>query len=103
MTIANVIQKGKNVYIYNDRGVEQAILRVGSLPGSGLTGWTSSTVSIQQGVTIYTYNENGGVVGNGIHVGNNSDSEFPAVSGDFSFFRFFIAIILAVIFYNWYF
>ncbi len=54
--ISTAIQKGDNVYVYNERN-SVIFVRTGILHG-----YTGTTVSIKQSGRIYTYNENGGVV-----------------------------------------
>jgi hypothetical protein len=63
MMITNVVQKGKYVYVYNERGTQTASIIISSLPGSGLKGYTSETVSIQQGSTIQAYDSRGSSIG----------------------------------------
>ena len=77
--ITNAYQRGKTVYIYNERGAQSASIMVGTGKGSGLVGFTGQTVSIQQGVSIVTYNEKGYEVGSPIYTGNTSNSsDIPA-------------------------
>lgn len=59
MAIANAIQKGSFVYIYDEKGRQLACVGAGSQKGDGLTGYTSSTVNIRKGSFIYSYDEKG--------------------------------------------
>jgi len=55
MAIANAVQKGSTVYIYDEKGRP-----LGSVSaGDGLYGFTSGSVSIRRGSTIYIYDEKG--------------------------------------------
>jgi hypothetical protein len=62
MSIANAVQKGALVFVYDERGRTLYSKSVGSQPGSGLLGFTSSTVSIRNGTLVFTYNEKGGTL-----------------------------------------
>jgi len=55
MPIANAVQRGTTVYIYDEKGRQ-----IGTVPaGDGLHGFTSGSVSIRRGSTIYIYDEKG--------------------------------------------
>ena len=51
MAIASAVQKGNNVYVYNEKN-SLLFSRDGTL-----VGYTSTTVSIKRGNTTYTYDE----------------------------------------------
>jgi len=55
MAIANAIQKGSSVYIYDEKGHQLGVISV----GDGLYGFTSGSVSIRRGSSIYMYDEKG--------------------------------------------
>lgn len=96
--ITNANQRGKYVYIYNENGSQAATIQVGSGKGSGLVGFTSQTVSIQQGLSIVTYNEKGYEVGSPIYAGN-SDNQSAASHPTGGFIsRVKNIIILAIVF-----
>lgn len=59
MSIGNAIQRGHFVYVYDERGRQTATIAAGSDHGDGLTGYTSSTVSIRRGSFVYTYDQRG--------------------------------------------
>lgn len=59
--IGSAIQRGSTVYVYNEKGSVLSTIPSSSKPGEGLTGFTSSTVSVRRGSTVYTYNERGSV------------------------------------------
>ncbi|MBA8835219.1 hypothetical protein ACCT15_34350 [Rhizobium ruizarguesonis] len=59
MAIANAVQKGNYVYVYDERGRNICQLPAGNGPKDGLVGFTGSTVSIRRGNNIYTYDEHG--------------------------------------------
>ena len=55
MAIANAVQRGTFVYIYDELGRQ-----IGIVPAAdGLHGFTSGSVSIRQGSIIYIYDEKG--------------------------------------------
>jgi len=55
MAIANAIQKGGTVFIYDEMGRQLGHVTA----GDGLHGFTSGSVSIIRGSTIYIYDERG--------------------------------------------
>ena len=57
--IANAVQRGSTVYVYNEKNQQIFTQPAGSGPNDGLKGYTGSSVNIQRGSTIYTYNEKG--------------------------------------------
>lgn len=57
--IANVIQRGTAIYVYNEKGQQIFVKTTGSGPNDGLKGYTTHSVNIQRGHVIYTYNEKG--------------------------------------------
>ena len=63
MPIANAIQRGSVVYVYNEKNHQIFVKGVGQGPKDGLKGYTSQSVNIQQGSVIYTYNEKGSQIG----------------------------------------
>jgi len=63
MPIANVIQRGTVIYVYNEKGQTLFTKTVGSEPTDGVKGYTSSFVNIQRGRVIYTHNEMGATTG----------------------------------------
>lgn len=54
MAIGSAVQKGKTIYVYNEKGHVMF-----GKPGDKLVGYTATTVSIQRGNTVYVYNEKG--------------------------------------------
>ncbi|ODS93856.1 MAG: hypothetical protein ABS45_00370 [Comamonas sp. SCN 65-56] len=63
MPIANVIQRGPVIYVYNEKNQTLFTKIVGREPTDGVKGYTSSFVNIQMGRVIYTYNEKGATTG----------------------------------------
>ena len=63
MAIANAVQRGSSVYVYNEKNQCIFTASAGSGPKDGLKGYTSGSVNIQRGSSIYTYNEKGQQVG----------------------------------------
>ncbi len=59
MAIANAVQKGSYVFVYDGKGHQLCSISAGSGKDDGLKGYTSSTVSVKKGSYIYTYDEKG--------------------------------------------
>lgn len=59
MAIGSAVQKGRFVYVYDERGRQLTSIAAGMQSGDGLQGYTSSTVSIRKGSFLYVYNEKG--------------------------------------------
>jgi hypothetical protein len=59
MAIANAVQKGSYVYVYDEHGTELCSIFAGSWKSDGLHGFTDSAVSVRTGSYIYTYDEKG--------------------------------------------
>ena len=59
MAIANAVQRGSTVYVYDEKGRNIFTQFAGSGPNDGLKGYTGNSVNIQRGNTIYTYNDKG--------------------------------------------
>lgn len=61
MSIANAVQRGNYVFLYDENGNQIAEIRLpgGDSPPNGLKSFTSSSVNIQSGGYIFTYNEKG--------------------------------------------
>lgn len=49
MPIGNAVQRGRMVYIYDERDHQTGIVAAGSGPHDGLRGYTGSTGSVQRG------------------------------------------------------
>lgn len=63
MPIANAVQRGSTVYVYNERNQLTFTQSAGSGRNDGLKGYTGGSVNIQRGSTVYTYNEKGQLTG----------------------------------------
>ena len=61
MAIANAVQRGNMVYVYNEKGSLICSIASGSGPNNGLKGYTGSSVNIQKGNMVYMYNEKGSI------------------------------------------
>jgi len=59
MAIVNAVQRGPNVYVYDEQGRNTFVQFAGGGPKDGLRGYTGGSVNIQRGTTMYTYNEKG--------------------------------------------
>lgn len=55
MAIANAVQRGTIVYIYDEKGRQVGTVSA----GDGLHGFTSGSISIRRGTMIYIYDEKG--------------------------------------------
>jgi hypothetical protein len=62
MVIANVVQRGGTVYVYDAGGRILTTVAVGGKPPDGLQGYTGSTFNVRMGSTIYTYDEAGRIL-----------------------------------------
>ena len=58
-TIVTAVEIGGFVYVYGEQNRVRCTIPSAGGPGDGLKGYTSSSVSIQQGRFIYVYNEKG--------------------------------------------
>lgn len=63
MSIANAVQRGSWVHVYDNQNRELFVKAAGNGPSDGLKGYTSHSVNIQRGGWIYTYNEKGAQTG----------------------------------------
>lgn len=59
MPIANAIQKGPFVYIYDEKGRQVGMVSAGSGKDDGLKGYTGNSVNVRKGAFIYSYDEKG--------------------------------------------
>ena len=59
MSIATAETRNGFVYVTNDKGVRIQTIACGNGPNDGVTGYTSTTVSVRKGDYVYTYNEKG--------------------------------------------
>ncbi len=55
MSIGNAVERSGFVYVYDEKGQQLCMI----FAGEGLTGYTSTTVSIKQSGFIHTYDEKG--------------------------------------------
>lgn len=63
MPIGNAVQKGSNIYIYDEKGRHIGNVSSGSGKNDGLVGYTSTTVNVRRGTSIYMYDEKGRMKG----------------------------------------
>ncbi|RBQ25795.1 hypothetical protein [Arcobacter sp. CECT 9188] len=63
MAIGNVIERGNNVFIYNEKNQQVSSIYINISDGDKLMGYTNSTVNIKRGKNIITYNEKGQQIG----------------------------------------
>lgn len=59
MAIGNAVQRGSQVYVYDEKGHQLAMLQGGNGPQDGLKGYTGTTVSVRRGGNVFTYDEKG--------------------------------------------
>ena len=59
MAIGNAVQRGRMVYIYDEKGRQIGSVPAGTQVKDVLKGYTSTTVNVQRGSMIYTYDEKG--------------------------------------------
>ena len=59
MPIGTAVTRGSSVYVYDEKGRQLTVIGVGNRSEDGLTGYTSTTVSVRRGGSIYTYDEKG--------------------------------------------
>ncbi len=59
MAITNAVERGRWIYVYDEKGRQLFTRPVGSGPQDGLKGYTASSVNIRQGNWIITYDEKG--------------------------------------------
>lgn len=61
MPIGNVIQRGTQLLVYNEKNVQVAIIFLS--PGDKLSGYTGAVVNVQRGRMTLSYNERGSQTG----------------------------------------
>jgi hypothetical protein len=59
MAIGTAVTRGAYVYVYDEKGRQLTVIGAGHRPKDGLTGYTSTTVSVRRGGYIYTYKKKG--------------------------------------------
>lgn len=62
MSIANAVQRGRMIYVYNERNQILCSIPVGNGPSDGLKGYTQGQVNVQRGWMIYSYDSKGRLV-----------------------------------------
>jgi hypothetical protein len=60
--IGSAIERGSQVFVYDERGQMLFSKARGSGPKDGLLGFTGSTVTVRSGSIIYTYGKDGMVL-----------------------------------------
>lgn len=76
MAIGSARQRGTLVYLYDYDGRQiTSIAAPGRWPGDGLKSHTETTVTIQKGTLLYTYNEQGHLIGAPSRLNTISQSE----------------------------
>ncbi|HBK08566.1 MAG TPA: hypothetical protein DDZ81_22395 [Acetobacteraceae bacterium] len=59
MAIANAVERGDYVYVYDEKGRQIFSIPLGSGAQHGLHGFTGGSVSIRRGDYIYNYDRTG--------------------------------------------
>ncbi len=59
MAIANAVQRGRIVYVYDEKNRQLFTTAAGSGPNDGLKGYTAARVNVRRGNIIYSYDETG--------------------------------------------
>lgn len=59
MAIGSAIQRGNQVYVYDEHGRQLCVVSRGAGPNDGLQGYTGATFSVRRGNQIYVYDEKG--------------------------------------------
>jgi hypothetical protein len=59
MAITTAVQRGPFVYVYDERGIQTAVISCGSGARDGLVGYTGWAVSIRRGEFVYIYDSQG--------------------------------------------
>jgi hypothetical protein len=62
MAIANAVQRGSLIYVYNEKASLIFTIPSGSDPKDGLKGYTPGSVNVQRGSLIYMHNDRGGLL-----------------------------------------
>ena len=62
MAIGSAIERGSQVFVYNEAGQMLYSKPKGSGPEDGLLGFTGSTVTVRAGSVIITYGEHGQII-----------------------------------------
>jgi len=63
MAIANAVQRGSLVYVYDEKNKQIFTQPAGSGPNDGLQGYTGGSVNIRRGNLVYSYNDKGRQIG----------------------------------------
>ncbi len=59
MAIANAVQRGSVVFVYDERNRQIFTIPAGAGPADGLKGYTGASVNVRRGNTIFTYDDRG--------------------------------------------
>ena len=62
MAIASAVERGSQVFVYDERGLMLFTKANGSGPHDGLLGFTGSSVTVRSGSVIITYGEYGQIL-----------------------------------------
>ena len=63
MAIANAIQRGSMVFVYDEKNHLMFTRCAATGPGEGLMGYTGGTINLRKGRLNFTYDEKGQLVG----------------------------------------
>jgi hypothetical protein len=59
MAIGNVVQRGIQIFVYDEKGRQICTIPAGPGPQDGLVGYTSSTINVRRSQVILTFDERG--------------------------------------------
>jgi len=59
MVIANVVQRGLFIYVYDEKSRQLCSITAGHGPNDGLKGYSPSTVKVKRAYWTITHNEKG--------------------------------------------
>lgn len=62
MAIGSVVQRGRTIYVYDERGRVLFTRDAGGGPDDGLQGYTSETVTIRKNRTLYVLDPRGRIL-----------------------------------------
>ena len=63
MSISNAFERDGFVVVFNETGNQCANIQIGSEPGDGLMGYTSTTVNVRDGNFSKSFDERGNQIG----------------------------------------
>jgi hypothetical protein len=62
MAISSAVERGPQIFLYNEKGSIICAIPSGSGPNDGLKGYTATSVSVRSGANILIYDDKGHLV-----------------------------------------